>query len=147
MLLKLLSKDCKVSSQTLCVLNNASYASQSHGSKTRQVEEGRQDTIERCKSGFCTSLVAGLKGCCLDRICTQVALQDHYARMLQIPGAKLKPASLKPVRFYCLKKSVIRWQLQFLPVDVLQYSTTIICREPRSHWPKGTAWSKLLQSC
>lgn len=27
----------------------------------------------------------------------QVALQDHFARMLQIPGAKLKPASLKPV--------------------------------------------------
>ncbi|DBA90567.1 TPA: RING finger protein 32 [Trebouxia sp. C0004] len=25
-----------------------------------------------------------------------VALQDHFARMLQIPGAKLKPASLKP---------------------------------------------------
>ncbi|KAL3130514.1 hypothetical protein ABBQ38_008329 [Trebouxia sp. C0009 RCD-2024] len=25
-----------------------------------------------------------------------VALQDHYARILQIPGAKLRPASLKP---------------------------------------------------
>ncbi|KAL3144147.1 hypothetical protein ABBQ32_003936 [Trebouxia sp. C0010 RCD-2024] len=30
------------------------------------------------------------------RLCVQVALQDHYARILQIPGAKLKPASLKP---------------------------------------------------
>lgn len=46
--------------------------------------------------------MAKYPGRCVNKLCIQVALQDHYARLLQIPGAKLKPASLKPVSSYCL---------------------------------------------
>lgn len=85
-----------------CVLSNASYASRSHGNTSSQVEGRRQDTVECSKLSFCTRLVARFPGRCVCRACIQVALQDHYARMLQIPGAKLKPASLKPVSSCCL---------------------------------------------
>lgn len=78
------------------------------------------------------------------RLCVQVALQDHYARILQIPGAKLKPASLKPVSSSLLADPI---PLKCLWLRVPQAQPNTFCREQVLRWHKGMVWSKLHHAC